>query len=143
MRLCIYFSPSSSFSTPVNGSSKVSLQNQGGQKVGHSGKGDSLVREEYSPSGSFQSQLIAEFSYPHILLRKFMVAGWTNALEIRLGPACSKWIPVTGADSSMIRAIRALYITSRGEIRSHWWRVFSACDRSKKTAAFIRWLRGV
>ena len=101
------------------------------------------VREEYSPSSSFQSQLVAKFPYPHILLCKMLGAHRTKAFEIRLGPACSRCVPEPGAGSCIIRAAGALYITSREEVRSDWWRIFGACDRSKKTAAFIRWLHGV
>jgi len=43
----------------------------------------------------------------------------------------------------MICTEGTLYIASRVEIESYWRRVFSACDRSKETAAFIRWLHGV
>ena len=143
MRLCIYILASSSFSTPVYGLSKVSLQNQGGQKAGPLARDDSVVREEYSPSGSFQSQLVAELPYPHILLCKIFVADMTTAFEIRLSPARSRCVPVIGAESSIIRATGALYIPSRVEVRSDWWRIFDARDRCKKTTAFIRWLHGV
>ena len=119
-------------------------RNQGGvSKGGVARRDDFLVREVYSPSGFLQSQLIAEFPYPHILLRKVIVADRTNGFEFWLSPACSRCIPVAGADTSLIRAIGALYITSRVEIRNYLGPVFSACDRFKKTAAFIRWLREV
>ena len=102
-----------------------------------------LIREEYASSGSFQSEFVAELPYPHILLRKRLVADRTGGFEIRLSPARSGWIPVADAEFSRAHTKRASHGASKVEIRVDWWRVLEICGRLEKVAAFFGWLEGL
>jgi len=86
IRRCIYLSATGSFAVPERGSTKMLLQMRGQSR---SLAVTILVREVYSSSSKFQGQFVAEFPYPHIILRKRLIAAWTNAFEIRLSPSCS------------------------------------------------------